>query len=507
MVSRLPVFTKEEYNTIDTVTLASSVIGFILISTLLITWSMDKKQRRKLLIMYLSFLSCLVSMSFLVMYGQPSESRFCYDNAIPHSQNESSACTFQSFALFYAGSGCSIVWAVIAVALFLKVVFNYSLRKLGAIFSVFNAALVFLSPLITFLYVQQTGHVGYGGDMSWCFVSADSSMSLDLQTFFWLVMLTWLIGTFCQGCVILEIIKTSRNVDGQRTNEATVASTGFSLVSLLHQLAKSHELMKQLKTPILFISSFSMIALTCFAYRIYYGVHYAAFESALHSWTECVFLNNSEGSMWQDVCGLHPDNRMSFEFSCVCAFLFGGQSIFVFITFMAKPTLPCFRKPKPHNANKVKSPPGTGKETKDMISPVNEGANSHHSVTNKVFTFDDNSNKDDIKMNGEIKQQSLIDSGDVDDDTSTPVFAVVARKSATKLPAAESTGSRFLQKTLSFKSTLSLSKRIAPSANATTTITSKRINVEFKLEEVAEGVELSNSNEDKSQAVEGAEQC
>jgi hypothetical protein len=335
---RNAVYSSREYELFERTADVTSIIGLAFVSILIISWSLDKKHRKKALILILAYLSAITSAGFLLTSNQSYESRFCSSNAVPIDSSDGlTTCAAQSFLLFYAGLAACYAWCAIAVALFLKVVMNTKILQASSKLRIVYASIVFGLPMMPALYIFSTDSYGYGGNLPWCLLSVRHSTGVDLYLYIIPVVLIILIGIICQTIVIFVILRTRSRISSRTAATATQSqpSNNSSYLSCCHI---SPDKFNSLKTPILFIICFLLVWVTTFTYRMAVMYYEPDLRESFNNWKTCLFDDQSAGD-WESRCGYHPRFRMSVAFTTLCIFLTCGQSIFLFITFITIPSL------------------------------------------------------------------------------------------------------------------------------------------------------------------------
>lgn len=344
---RNAIYSSEEYAIFERTADISAMIGLLFVGILIISWSLDRKHNKKGLVLLLAYLSAITSIAILVTSTQPYQERFCKDNAIPISHDDgATTCAAQSFMLFYAGLACCYSWCAVAIALFAKVVMNMNLNHQKKKLRLLYVLTVFGLPLLPLIYIFASNSYGYGGNLPWCLLGDNHSSDVDLYLYIIPVIIVIVTGFVCQTSVIITIIRTSnkvRSTQVRRPTSKALPLTKYQKISryILALIHYNSDKFNSLKTPCLFVACFLLVWGVTFSYRAIVLLYHNQIDHSFTTWRDCIFSNYDGKSdiSWQIMCGRHSKIRMSVPFTTMSITVTCGQSIFVFFTFMTKPTL------------------------------------------------------------------------------------------------------------------------------------------------------------------------
>ena len=266
----------------------------------------------------MGFVTSLNALVNVIVYSTPFEKRFCRGNtALLDSSDGFNICTTQAFTYVYMGLACAVCWMCQSIDLFLKV--GLGMRSTSQ-YTVVFIILVFSLPLISAIYLAQSGSYGYLPGNSSCWVDLDH----DLDIYIWFLPIIGItaVGLSCMVVVLFRILQSFLR---------TVGSKGSNVAGGLVQN------ISMFRTPILFIISFLTFFLSIVAYRAGLWVAKDSINNGFTDWVGCVFSHYDGVSdhSWQQICGIHTSVRVSKELYMWAFVCITGEALLISVVYLS----------------------------------------------------------------------------------------------------------------------------------------------------------------------------
>ena len=306
---RLPTLTASEWHIILQLSGVVAYIGLVLCILLVLSWLRDKEKRKQYLLILYVLYSALLATTFVVFSFRSFFTNFCVTNAVPIDESDGiNLCSAQAVIFVFSGLGTITCWMLLAVDLYLKIVFNY--RQFSIAYRDSIIIVIIVIP-ISFAIASTQFPLGFQAIVPICFVSSSPA---------WYVFFYPLIGLSSVGITaMLAVIYCTVRRLGSNNIVA-----GLTLTS-----------MRVLRTPIIFVGSYIVLFTSFLYFRYYTGINIPRVTNSLKEFASCVFstYDGTEKS-WQRACGLYPSSRFSFSLICWEFFCAAGQGMFISIIYL-----------------------------------------------------------------------------------------------------------------------------------------------------------------------------
>ena len=179
---------------------------------------------------------------------------------------------------------------------------------------------IFLLPLIPLIYVLATKKFGYNAGNPICWIITKT----DLDIYLWHVPVAamTLIGLVCiifvLQKIVLSVMKSSSNKKGG-----------------------SNEMIRTVRTPMLFVLAFLAFFLSIVAHRATLYTNEKTLTSELAQWTKCVFSNfdGVSDESYTSICGTYVKTKVSFPTTVWALICVTGQAPMVSLVYLSNPSV------------------------------------------------------------------------------------------------------------------------------------------------------------------------
>ena len=334
MSCKIPVWTPQIWNEMFIVNVVASTVGLFGVLLLILTWLSNKEKRKQYLVLCFALSSLFATIPYFIAIFFSFEELFCSNNASPIDYTDgTNICNAQSFLLVYSALAAFNSWMIQSIDLYLKVCLNLNNvddHKLKYIIFIFG------SPIVSFLAMGIGHKYGYWPGGYSCFFTSHSSFGLNDWTLYLQFSIATVVGSLAMFAVIYKIVDSAIKTSTTVTHTTSSSSKNELECTTMRAVMQN---LNMLRTPILFVTCFLVLAWTVIGQRIDFLINIRSFNDNMTSWVKCVF-NNYDGtqSSWQSACGDRP--KAYVEAAALWeALAEGGNSILVACIYLPSPSV------------------------------------------------------------------------------------------------------------------------------------------------------------------------
>ena len=281
----------------DRLMVAFSILSFISLSIIMLTWTIFPIKRRQHHLHMFMCCQFIISLVFIISLAatnmKPSTIGLSYSTA-PHI-SDTSVCIFQAAMLVFIVNAGVFWWTFIAFHLFLKIVLRYRLttQHNNALTVAYHAVSWGVSLLLT-LIGGVSGWYGRSSVVPWCFYKDASPASADWLLFYIPIGVRGVVGCVLMAAVMWGLWKQGRLVSGMRRSGSASGkanSGGRRALSCCNSMR-----------PLMFIFQFFIIFFFLIVFRAILHFRQPAYTDSTVQFVTCLLTSaDPTGS-----CGTRP---------------------------------------------------------------------------------------------------------------------------------------------------------------------------------------------------------
>ena len=316
------LWSADEWSTGDTLMLAFSVLSFVSLTVIILTWTIFPVKRRQHHLHMFMLCQFLISFVFIVSlidtHSQPSTIGLPY--ATSPTPIDSPVCVFQSAMLVFLVNAGVFWWTFIAFHLFLKVVLRYRLTtQQNNVLTIVYHAVTWLVSLLLTLVGGISGWFGRSSVVPWCFFRDDSPASADWLLFYVPIGVRGVVGCVMMLCVMVGLWRQGRLVSGMRARGGKVGSVRHSIGCCTNM------------RPLLFVCQFFIIFLFLIVFRAILHFHQATYVDSTTDFVTCLLTVADSAS-----CGAKPQQAPSVALLYLIILTTAGQGLVPGVIYLSQ---------------------------------------------------------------------------------------------------------------------------------------------------------------------------